>query len=225
MSKRLFVGQPGAGVGMIAVKQRLGDIFRPTVRERIAHDTLYLLRESPIFGLGFGSYGWHTFVMSHISQSLFSMHRLEKKLWGSPHSLYLSHLVNGGIVGLVLWLSLIGWICCLIVADIRFKKSLESLPVLLCVISFHLYGLAESMCFTPVIWFIIFLCIGYAATINETVMPERPAGAMKSWAVLCGVMACRSMLTRTMLISNIIRVFSNRLIPRSVGPGGWENRG
>ncbi len=170
------------------ITERFSNILNPTVRARVFHDSLPLIREAPVFGLGFESYGWHTSVLAQIPQSGFSRNRKDQLLRGSTHNLYLTHLVNGGIVGLVLWLTLIGVACSFLISDLLVNKSTDSFPVLLCIVAFHLYGMAESMTFTPIIWFIIFLYIGYAATIDENVLPARLYIFWKRWTVVCTIL-------------------------------------
>ena len=149
---------------------------------------MFVIKEAPIFGLGYESFGWHTAVLSQIPQSDFSKNRKQKRLWGAPHNLYLTHLVNGGIVGLILWLTLICVVCCLLFADLFVNKNTDNIPVLLCIFSFHLYGLAESMQYAPIIWFIILLCIAYAITKNENNLSKSLFVFWKRWSVVCGML-------------------------------------
>jgi O-antigen ligase len=186
-NKAVSVSESTQMASIDKIKKRLSEILQPTVRVRIAHDTLSVIHEAPVFGGGFESYGWHTNILSRIPRSDFSRNRKEHQLWGAPHNLYLTHFVNGGIVGLILWLTIIAIVGSLLVSDVLINKSSDALPVILGILVFHLYGMVESMQFAPIIWFSVMLYIAYGITINESVLPANVLIFFKRWSVVCGI--------------------------------------
>ena len=177
-----------AGVKTSTLTKRLSELLKPTVRKRIVHDALLIVKEAPVFGLGFESYGWHRTILSNLPQSDYSQQRTEFSPWGTPHNFYLTQLVNGGIVGLLLWLTLTGAVCMVLLKDVRENMAVDSIPVLLCILAFHLYGLAESMQFTPILWFILLLCIGYGATVEKANGSLLLGHGWKRWTWICGML-------------------------------------
>jgi len=61
----------------------------------------------------------------------------------------------------------------ILVVDLIRNQRLLNVPVIISIISFHAYGVFQSMQYIPMIWMLIFLCLGYAMTLDEKVLPER----------------------------------------------------
>ncbi|MBL4902438.1 MAG: O-antigen ligase family protein [Desulfocapsa sp.] len=177
----------GMVVSAETLKIKFSQMLQPVDRLKIVQDTLLIVKEAPFFGLGYESFGWHTYILSQIPQSMYSGNGREIKSWATPHNMYLTHLVNGGVVGLLLWLTLIGIVCSVLIADVRVNNALDNIPVLFCIVSFHLYGMAESMQFNPLIWYIIFLCIAYATAIRGAVVFDGLLSFFQRWFVVCCV--------------------------------------
>jgi len=131
-------------------------------------------RESPMFGLGYETFFFQAHILDSLSDSYFSKFRSEReRIFESPHNVFLSIFVSGGIVGVWLWLLIIGYALMNMIFDIMKNGKLMNIPVLISIISFHMYGMVQSMQYIPMIWLLIFLCLGYAMTIDDAVLPNR----------------------------------------------------
>jgi hypothetical protein len=72
---------------------------------------------------------------------------------------------------LFLWALVIFASLYLLVADLVKNRAFFNIAPILSIVAFHLYGMAQAMQYIPVIWFLVFLNIGYAMTVNENVLP------------------------------------------------------
>jgi len=81
--------------------------------------------------------------------------------------------VSGGVVGVMLWVLIMGYGLMILMVDLVRNKRLLNVPVIISIISFHIYGIFQSMQYIPMIWMLIFLSLGYAMTIDEKVLPDR----------------------------------------------------
>ena len=132
-------------------------------------------RERPWFGMGYESFRWHTSILSEIPDSYYSINKDNKfdVLLDTPHNLYFQLFVSGGAAGICFWVVIIGYALMILVVDTLKNKRLLNIPVIISILSFHLYGIFQSMQYVPMIWMFIFLTLGYAMTINETVLTDR----------------------------------------------------
>lgn len=132
-------------------------------------------KEQPWFGMGYESFGWHTSILSGIPESHYTVNKDNKfsKLLDTPHNIYCQLFVSGGVAGVCLWAAIIGYALMILVVDLIRNKRLLNIPVMLSILSFHIYGIFQSMQYIPMIWMFIFLTLGYALTIDETVLPDR----------------------------------------------------
>ena len=177
---------PGQGVRSRYLAHRLQQIFELGERGRIWKETMILAGESPVVGLGYGSYKWHQQVMASIPQSRFARNRSARNDWDTPHSFYLQVLVENGLVGAGLMLLLLAgagtvlyrqgrgdpdglaWIC------------LVSLLMLLC------YGLSQSLQYIPVVWFLFWLFLGRALVPVTGEAGGRGVPVPRFFLFLCG---------------------------------------
>ncbi|MFH1954132.1 MAG: O-antigen ligase family protein [Pseudomonadota bacterium] len=131
-------------------------------------------RESPVFGMGYESFFWHANVLTEIPESYFDKFVGKREfLHESPHNVFFSIFVSGGVVGVCLWLLVIGYSVIVLIFDLVRNKKLLNIPVIISIISFHTYGMVQSMQYIPMIWLLIFLSLGYAMTIDDGVLPFR----------------------------------------------------
>ena len=144
--------------------------------------------ERPLFGMGYESFGWNAKVLKNIENSFLVRNGLPKKLFDTPHNLYVQLFVNGGFAGLFLWCSMIGYVFMLLVADLLKNRVYFHVCILLSIIGFHIFGIFQSMQYVPMIWFLIFLMIGYALTIDDGVLPPRIRKAARFFLKLCVVL-------------------------------------
>jgi O-antigen ligase len=136
-----------------------------------------IAREAPIFGLGYETFQWHAYCLNAIPSSSFHQFISETQSLFldslTPHNTYISMLISGGWVGLSFWIILIMYTMLLLIADLIKNKRLMNIPVLISIISFHIFGIAESMQYIPMIWMLIFLNMAYAMTLPGDVLPFR----------------------------------------------------
>ena len=85
--------------------------------------------ESPIFGLGYDSFAWHTNILSKIPESRYSKQKDNKfkHLHDTPHNLYVHLFVNGGIVGVTIWLVFILYCSLLLLCDLIKNHNLTKI--------------------------------------------------------------------------------------------------
>jgi len=147
--------------------------------------------ESPIFGVGYESFCWHANVLAPVSGSHFNTFYKGRIIHQTPHNIFFSIFSSGGAVGLYLWLVTIGYALVILTFDLIREKRLLNIPVIICILSFHIFGIFQSMQYIPMIWSVIFLCLGYAMTIDPEVLPgrlQRASGVLtKTSVVLLGI--------------------------------------
>ena len=142
-------------------------------------------KERPVFGMGYESFCWHANILADTPESYFHRFQTEEKMTrihDTPHSIFYQLFVSGGIVGLCLWMLIVFYAMLLLLVDVVKNKRLINIPVVISIISFHIYGIFQSMQYIPMIWSLIFLNLGYAMTIDEKVLPDRVRRAA-GWVV------------------------------------------
>lgn len=147
----------------------------------------YVGMESPVYGVGYESFLWHANSLIKTPGSHLKKYCGESiPLDDSPHNVLISAFVNGGIVGLCFWLLIVGYAVIILTADLIKNRSLLNLPVIISIISFHLFGMAQSMQVIPMIW--LLLNLGYALTVDDDVLPARVRHISALLATLCVVL-------------------------------------
>lgn len=155
------------------LQQRVAKIGNPTARKKIWQESLAIGSESPVFGLGYESYKHQVVTLASIPNSLYSKKRQVESIdYDTPHNHYLQIFISNGVVGLFFWLVICSYAVLILFYDLKRKKKFFNIAVLLSIIAFHQYGLAQSMQYVGVIWFLIFLSFGYAMTLDEAVLPR-----------------------------------------------------
>ena len=157
------------------IKSRLKKLLKPWEEKRLKiwYQAFQVGKEKPFFGMGYESYRWHISVQKSISESDFAQSRVYlKKIFDTPHSLYVQLFVSGGLTALLLWNVITLYALILLTYDLLINKKHSNIAVIFSIICFHIYGMFQSMQYIPMIWFIIFLNFGYAMTINEKVLPS-----------------------------------------------------
>lgn len=142
--------------------ERLRHIGVSDERGKLWPESIALIREQPFFGLGYGTYRWHTKSMDSIDRSRFFRARQTSLSWETPHNLYLQLLADNGVVGLVLWLCIAGYAAFLLGRDLAVRRNLLSGVLLGMLLGFHLYGMGQSMQYVPSVWILVFFLFGYA---------------------------------------------------------------
>jgi O-antigen ligase len=154
------------------IASRTKRIFKASDRTSVWFKGILVGWEKPLFGMGYESFRWHYMILQNISESIVAKNQSEKRELDTPHNLFVQLFVSGGIVGLIFWFFCVAYTSVLLTADLMKNKEYFNLCVLLSLISFHIYGVFQSMQYIPVIWMLIFICFGYAMTIEEDVLPD-----------------------------------------------------
>lgn len=149
---------------------RAQNIFAASDRLSLWREGIDVGLESPIVGLGYESFQWHAENLVQVSNSNLSQNPAPKNLLPTPHNFFISLFVNGGLISLTLWGALMVYMTWVLLYDLIAKSNYLNLLPLLSTISFHIYGVFQSMAYIPIIWFIQILNIGYALTV-----PYRPS--------------------------------------------------
>lgn len=143
------------------------------LRFKIWQETLALLSESPLYGLGYESYRRHQEVMRSIPESRYEMQRQTDGNWDDAHNLYVQLVVNNGGIGLLVWLVLAVYVALLLYRDGVTNRNQQSFILLGSLGAFHLYGFAQSMIYVASNWFLFFLIIGYAMLVDQKLITQR----------------------------------------------------
>ncbi len=167
------------------LEQRVSEFWNLAERKKIWQESMAIGREGPVFGLGYESYKHQKMTLSTIPDSSYSRERQIKAIdYDTPHNHYLQLFISNGLVGLFFWMTIVFYAVLLLFYDLKINKRYFNIAVLLSIVAFHQYGIAQSMQYVSVIWFLIFLSFGYVMTLNEAVLPKKIRHAIK-FVVLC----------------------------------------
>ncbi|MCX5824889.1 MAG: O-antigen ligase family protein, partial [Deltaproteobacteria bacterium] len=157
------------------IKEQTARIIEPSQRFLVWTQGVDVGRESPLFGMGYESFCWHANILAGIAESYYTVNKANKfgLVLDDPHNIFLSLFVSGGFAGVGLWALIIGYGLMILVVDLVRNKRLLNVPVIISIISSHIYGVFQSTQYIPMIWFLVFLCLGYAMTLDEKVLPDR----------------------------------------------------
>ncbi len=128
-------------------------------------------REQTFFGMGYESFRWHKEILEKVEGSYLQRSGLSGLNLDTPHNIFVQLFVSGGVVGLFLWSFVVFYTLLVLVADCIRNKIYFNVCVALSIVSFHIFGIFQSMQYVPMIWFLIFLMFGYALTIDDGVVP------------------------------------------------------
>ena len=158
------------------IQRQAGRLLDPGKRGRLYtwEEGYNVGRESPLFGMCYESFCWHANILADVPESYCNeFFREARHIHQTPHNIFVSIFASGGIIGVCLWLLLAGYAVVILVFDLVRNKRLLNTPVIISIISFHIFGIFQSMQYIPMIWLLIFLCLGYAMTIDDGVLPSR----------------------------------------------------
>ena len=167
--------QKGSKATKAYIVRQTARLVEPKGRIRAWTQGVDVGRESPVFGLGYESFSWHGNILSATPNSYYTIYKSNKHsgVLQTPHNIFVQIFVSGGLVGLCLWLLLVGYAVVILVFDLIRNKRLLNTPVIISIISFHIFGIFQTMQYIPMIWLLIFLCLGYAMTIDDGVLSGR----------------------------------------------------
>ncbi|MFH1954157.1 MAG: O-antigen ligase family protein [Pseudomonadota bacterium] len=167
--------QQGGGATKAYIVNQTMRLVEPSGRLKAWAQGVDVGRESPGLGLGYESFAWHANILSATQNSYYTIYKNNKHpdVLQTPHNIFVQIFVSGGAVGLCLWLLMAGYVVVILTFDLIRNKRLLNTPVIISIISFHIFGIFQSMQYIPMIWLLIFLSLGYAMTIDDGVLPRR----------------------------------------------------
>jgi O-antigen ligase len=147
---------------------------------------IYLFKQSPIFGIGFGRYNdiaWKDYDMVHLSgfPGIFSIYKMQGYIFdtSNAHNSYLHFLAETGVVGLVLVISF--WIFCFLIifrsyksAGNRFSRKVY-LSALGSIIGLFVLSLTENYMSAPG----VMMCISTITSLAIGLSWEEKRGAVR----------------------------------------------
>jgi O-antigen ligase len=159
-------------------------------RRVAAEYAIELARERPLLGLGYESFNMH--LRAQLARPGSPVTRVvntavlqdpTETVFDDSHNTYLQVLVGNGVLGLLLWLTLVA--TSLAVTLRAFARAPSPLPVAVALglLTFHLYGLFQGMAYLPVIFFLFHVELGLAMTLDPGPLPDWLA-AGRRWAVV-----------------------------------------
>ena len=148
-----------------SLEVRLSRLFRVEDRLYLWKDGIHAGLESPVWGIGYESFYWQAKNLKSIKESDFNKNRYKRTIYATPHNLYVQIFVSNGVIGLLLWLLIIGTMLTILTRDYITRKDPFNIIIILSTISFHIYGVFQSLQYIPVIWFLIFLNMGYTMSL------------------------------------------------------------
>ena len=155
------------------VKERFSKLSNPAARKKIWQESMAMGGEAPLYGLGYESYKYQVMTLGAVPESEYSRTRQVKNIdYDTPHNFYFQVFISNGAMGLFFWSIIICYAVVLLLYDLKVRKEYFNIAVLLSIIAFHQYGVAQSMQYISVIWFLIFLSLGYIMSLKEAVLPE-----------------------------------------------------
>lgn len=156
-------------LGEASILERIQSVFQPlaesssAMRLAIWHSTLYMIWDHPVFGIGWGAfpavYPIYDYFMGEGQIVLYH-----------AHNLYLQIAAETGLVGFLLWISVVGAVLIQLLARIRKKDSLAT-GVACAIVVILLGGLTDDWLFNPKIACLFWFLIG----IGQAKMKKNPA--------------------------------------------------
>lgn len=183
--------------------ERAQNVLRVSDRTTPWIDGINVGRESLWTGMGYQSYRWHANTLTHIQDSYLRKTQNSRKRgnhYPTEHNFYVTTFVSVGIIGFGLWAALCLCTSWLLIKDSITNRKPENIPYLLSLISFHIYGFAQSMQYIPVVWFLAFLPFARAIAITS-------GQSSKSWMAIFPLIisACYLILSLPNFNSNQLR--------------------
>ena len=134
----------------------------------------YVGKEAPVYGMGYESFCRHAHILADVPESDLSKFYQEKgkSIHLTSHGIFFQLFASGGIVGVLLWLLIVAYTIMILLFDVIRNKRLLGIPVIISIISFHAYGVFQSMQYIPMVWSLIFICLGYAMTVDAKVLRD-----------------------------------------------------
>lgn len=150
------------------LQDRISEIFLPTVRQELWAETLNVIRGNVLLGKGYESYRWHKEVVEKRKTKEAETKSIDSEQWDTPHQFYLQIVCGNGLVGLIIWFILFFCVIKNLVQSCKGRNEMISGVMLASFILFFLYGLTQSMQYIGIVYFLVFILMGYSCTLNES---------------------------------------------------------
>jgi O-antigen ligase len=159
-------------------------------RRVAAEYAIELARERPLLGLGYESFNMH--LRAQLARSGSPVTRVvntavlqdpTETVFDDSHNTYLQVLVGTGILGLLLWLALAAASLAVVLRAFARAPSPLAVAVGLGLLTFNLYGLFQGMAYLPVIFFLFWVELGLAMTLDPGPLPGWLGGGRR-WALV-----------------------------------------
>ncbi|WP_338667737.1 O-antigen ligase family protein [Pseudodesulfovibrio methanolicus] len=170
------------------IEKRL-ERFSKTERPTIWKAGLTIGGEAPVFGLGYETFREHTKKMFELPQSDLSKAFTPFVLRDTAHNTYIQLFTGLGMAGLGIWLMVMALTLAMLVWDAVRNGEMLSLSAALSIVTFHIYGLFQSMQYISIVLLLGMLAVGYAMTLDREVVGDRLWKTAKGWGMACLIVA------------------------------------
>ncbi|KJU87423.1 O-antigen polymerase [Candidatus Magnetobacterium bavaricum] len=181
-----------------AILKQASRIVTPDSRADIWRQSITIIKEKPIMGMGFETFAFYGKIFSDIPQSPFKQ-KHGTSTEDTPHNMYLELLVNNGVIGLILWILIVAYTLLILIVDLSKNRNLLNAPVIVSIICFHIYNVFQEFASLPVVWILVFINISYTMTIQNAVLSSH---LRKMWANILKISVIIVVLSSIHYISN-----------------------
>jgi O-antigen ligase len=179
------------GISEQIIRKQASRLIEPSGRFEVWEHGLNVAIERPLLGMGYESFSWHGNILTNIPNSSYSRNT-NRLVQDTPHNTFLQLVINGGLVGLTLWLVIVFYSMTILILDVKKNNNLFAIAVIISIISFHTIGILQSMQYVPMIWALIFMNFGYAMTVQEDVLSLKHNRLWNRISIITGVIVILS---------------------------------
>ena len=179
------------GISEQIIKKQASRLIEPSGRFEVWEHGLNVAVERPLLGMGYESFSWHGNILTNIPNSYYSRNT-NRLVQDTPHNTFLQLVINGGLVGLTLWLVIVFYSMTILILDVKKNNNLFAIAVIISIISFHTLGILQSMQYVPMIWALIFMNFGYALTVQADVLSLKNNRFWNKISIITGVIVILS---------------------------------
>jgi O-antigen ligase len=187
-----YLSSGGKKTGDIELSWKIRDRFvhfSETQRLKIYKSGLLIGLESPFVGYGYESYAWRYSQFMHDPTSTLSRAIPKNaETFEATHNFYIQLFCGIGLLGLSLWLVLVGCVFRSSAALFRRGDAFAG-AVILSAIAFHLFGIFQEMTYIPPIWLLMWVLLGYGLAVLDVPREKanRLSGSARGWlmAMIC----------------------------------------
>ncbi|MBA4367474.1 MAG: hypothetical protein C0403_07530 [Desulfobacterium sp.] len=173
------------------IKSQASRLFNPEARSEVWRHGMAVGLEKPILGMGYDAFSWHGNILTNIKDSYY--HRFTSgRVQDTPHNIFLQIFDSGGIVGLIIWVCMMGYALMILMADFIKNKTIVNAAIIVSLLSVHFIGIFDSIQYIPMIWFLTFINYGYVLTIDENVISRQGKSIWNKVSLILLAVSCVS---------------------------------